>query len=413
MSKKIKRNQEVIVEGLLQQFPIVALIGARQVGKTELAKTVRPTWTYYDLERPSDLRRIQLDPDFFFSENPNSIIFDEAQEYPDLFKILRGVVDQDRGKKGRFLLTGSSSPELLKNISESLAGRIATVEVGTLKANEYYERPLSPFYSLLDGDLNQLSHEVLDLTSQITTQEMQRFWMQGGYPEPVLEGSPQFYLRWMEEYQKTYIERDIRKLFPRINVPRYQRFISLLAELSGTILNRSELASLLDVSQPTVTQYLAIANGTYIWRSLPSFSKSKSKSLVKMPKGHLRDSGLKHFLSRTADLESLLRHPSFSRSFESFVIEEILKGLGAAGALNWSYSYYRTRSRAEIDLILETRYGMIPIEIKFGSKVDSRDLVNLNAFLLEYNLPVGFLVNQSNTVERLNSKVIQIPVGLI
>lgn len=416
--KKVKRNLEVRVQSLLSQFPVVALMGARQVGKTELAKTAGKNWKYFDLENPGDLNRIQLDPDVFFSENPDSIILDEAQEFPDLFKILRGVVDQDRNKKGRYILTGSSSPLLLKNISETLAGRVATIEVGTLKANEFYQRPLSPLYDcILNGALNTMDAMAMDIVSEIkpqmTVTEMRKFWFQGGYPEPTLTNDADFYRQWMEEYQKTYIERDIRKLFPNINSIRYRKFISLLAELSGTIINKSELAGLLEVSQPTVNQYINIADGTFVWRILPSFSKSKSKSLVKMPKGHQRDSGLLHFLTRVPDLERLLYSPRFGSSFESFVIEEIIKGLTAAGASGWSYSYYRTRSRAEIDLVLEGYFGFIPVEIKFSSKAESKDIAQLKVFIEEYKAPYGILINQSSKVEKLTPNIVQIPVGML
>ncbi len=410
---KVQRNLEVTVQNLLRDFPIVTLIGARQVGKTELAKKVCPSWKYFDLENFGDLERIRMDPDFFFQENSQGLILDEAQECPEIFKILRGVVDRDRGKKGRFILTGSSSPELMKQVSESLAGRVALVEVGTLKANEFYEKPLSPFYSLFENQGDDVLRKLPQLTPQLSVAEVRSFWFHGGYPEPSLARNASFYQNWMEQYQKTYIERDIRKLFPRINSHRYQKFISILAELSGTIINRSELAALIEVSQPTISHYLAIADGTLIWRTLPGFSRSKSKSLVKMPKGHLRDSGLHHFLAKSPNLESLLRTSIFGRSFEAFVIEEILKGLAAAGITNWNYYFYRTRSRAEIDLILDGNFGLIPIEIKFSSKVEAKDLRHLHSFMEEYKSPLGLLVNQSMEVQRLSAKVIQVPVGLL
>ena len=409
----VPRNLQPHIELLLRHFPVVVLLGARQVGKTELAKTVRPRWKYVDIENPSDLDRLQIDPDIYFSENPHSVIFDEAQEYPELFKILRGVIDRDRGEKGRYILTGSSSPRLLNAISESLAGRAATVEVGTLKANEFFRKPLSKFYELFTGKPRDFCDLLLALEPTLAAEQMRSVWVKGGYPEPVLSRNSEFYRRWMEEYQKSYIERDVRKLFPRINTVRYRKLISILAERSGTILNKSELAQLIEVSQPTVSQYLNIADGTFVWRTLPSFANSKSKSLVKMPKGQLRDSGLLHFLMRLSDSEAILRHSILGRSFEGFIIEEIIKGLNAAGVVGWNYSYYRTRSRAEIDLILEGEFGVIPVEIKFSSKAQSRDIDTMTSFIAEYKAPFGLLINQSSKVERLTSRIIQVPVGLL
>ena len=130
-------------------FPVVAILGARQCGKTTLSKSLRPDWLYIDLENPSDFQRVMNDPEFFLQQNTTHVIIDEAQKVPLLFEILRGVIDQNRTQKGRFILTGSSSPELLKSISESLAGRIATIELGTFKTNELYAKPLSKFYHLI------------------------------------------------------------------------------------------------------------------------------------------------------------------------------------------------------------------------------------------------------------------------
>ena len=148
------RNQQVIAENLLGNFPILAITGARQCGKTSLAKTLRPEWRYLDLENPNDKTLISNDPVLYFKQYPSDIIIDEAQTYPELFNVLRGVVDNDRDKKNRFILTGSSSPELTTHISESLAGRIATIELGTLKINEFYHQPLSPFYEVFTETLN-------------------------------------------------------------------------------------------------------------------------------------------------------------------------------------------------------------------------------------------------------------------
>lgn len=146
----LKRNLQAKIERLLTQFPVVVILGARQVGKTTLAKQIAPDWRYFDLENPDNYDFITRDPSFFFQQFPQHLIIDEAQVYPELFSTLRGVIDQNRDQKGRFILTGSSSPDILTGISESLAGRIAIVELGTLKANEIYQKPLSEFYSNFD-----------------------------------------------------------------------------------------------------------------------------------------------------------------------------------------------------------------------------------------------------------------------
>ena len=271
-----KRNLEKKALNLLDMFPAVAFVGARQAGKSTLAKELGAAsgknWKYMDLERPSDYERIMADPEFFFEQYPQNVIIDEAQLYPALFEVLRGVIDNRRTQKGRFILTGSSSPEFLSQISESLAGRIGVLHLGTLKANEYYQKPLSPFYSLFDGKLD--SQKIPTGDPLLSTHQMQSHWLQGGYPEPRLDENPLFHDQWMEHYRHTYINRDIAKLFPRLNRRNYQRFLMILSKLSGTIINKSDVARALEVSEATVREYVAIAEGTFLWRSLPSFEKT-------------------------------------------------------------------------------------------------------------------------------------------
>jgi predicted AAA+ superfamily ATPase len=409
----IPRNLAPKIKRLLTQFPVVAILGPRQAGKTTLAKQIAPTWSYFDLENPVDYDRISHDPGFFFSENPRALILDEAQEYPELFRVLRGEIDKRREEKGRYLITGSSSPELLAGVSESLAGRVALVELGTLKANEFYRKPLSVFYSLFSGKLNKEKVPAADALAPLSSAQIQAVWLKGGYPEPVLEKDESFYQQWMEAYHSTYINRDIAKLFPRLNKVAYRRFLTTLSKLSGTILNKKELAAAIEVSEGTVREYLEIAEGTFLWRQLNSFEKNVVKSVIKMPKGYIRDTGLLHYLLQIDDLEVLKSDPIVGNSFEAFVIEEILKGLQATSVTNWRAYYYRTRNRAEIDLILDGPFGTLPIEIKYGSSTPLRQLIALNEFVDEHKLPFGILINQSDKVTWLTEKVIQIPVGWI
>ncbi len=405
----MNRNISEKVRQLLKMFPVVAILGPRQCGKTTLAKILYPDWLYIDLEKPSDFNRIQLDPQFFFQQNHANVIIDEAQTFPDIFNILRGVIDEDRSQTGRFIITGSSSPELLKCISETLAGRIATIELGTFKANELVEKPLSTFYNILQSPLTQNSFDQLSSPS-LSLEQVHHAWYHGGYPEPVLKYSKDFYLQWMENYEATYIHRDIAKLYPKLNKISYQRFLSMLCKLSGTILKKSDLGRALEVSEGSVREYLNIAEGTFLWRALPSYEKSISKSIVKMPKGHIRDSGLLHSLLRITQVEQLYSDPIIGHSFEGFVIEELIKGLQATMLTHWSYYYYRTRGGTEIDLILDGPFGTLPIEIKYGTTVNTKQLRYLKVFLDDNNLPLGLLINQSDQACWLSQNIFQLPV---
>ena len=405
-----QRNIAEKINQLMEMFPAVIILGARQTGKTTLTKQMFPHWQYFDLENPIDAQIILQDPSFFFETHTQHIIIDEAQESDVLFRVLRGVIDQKRAQKGRFLLTGSSSSTLLKHATESLAGRAAILELGTLKANEIYQKPLSQFYNLFTNKISKHS-TLIEGLPPISNADMRKAWLKGGYPEPVLSNTHQFYSEWMTQYQLNYVYRDVAKLFPHLNKQAYQRFISTLAKLSGTILNKRELARAIEISEASVRQYLSIAEGTFLWRELPSFEHSSEKLLVKMPKGYLRDSGLMHTLNHIHSLEDLISSPLIGHSFESFAIEELLKGITATHTHPWHASYYRTRNGAEIDLILEGAFGCLPIEIKFGKSVKSKQLQALKSFIHRHKLPFGCLINQGDHATWLTPEIYQIPIG--
>lgn len=405
----LKRNLEQKVNEFLAIFPIVLILGARQTGKTTLAKCCRADWKYFDLEKGSDFDFITSDFDLFFREYPQHLIIDEAQESAQIFRELRAVIDANRQQKNRFILTGSSSPKLLQNISDSLAGRVGIIEIGSLKMNELDSQPLADFYQLFTKSISQSS---LGTLKQLPVKQYDclDFVLKGGYPEPVQEANEIAYYAWMENYHKTYIATDIKRLYPKLNDIKFRRFISILANLSGTIINKAQVGRSLDTSEVTIRDYLEIADKTFIWRSIPSYENSKIKSIVKMPKGIFRDSGLLHYLLNITSREQLLRSPTIGHNFESFVIEEIIKGLQATMIPKWDYYYYRTRNGAEIDLILEGSFGVLPIEIKFGASTQLKQLSALNRFIQDNELPFGVVINQSEEIRLLNKQIIQIPV---
>lgn len=410
----IRRNDLARVNRLLELFPVVLILGVRQCGKTTLALQARPKWKYFDLEDVNDFDFISGDTAFFFKEYPNKIIIDEAQEYPQLFKQLRGVIDAKRTSKNRFILTGSSSPELIRHAGDSLAGRMAIVELGTLKRNEIKNKQLPAFYQIFDKDITTDSLIFLKALKNNSNQDdVIDDFLRGGYPEPVLSGRDDYYREWMNNYFQLYITRDIKKLFPRLDAIRYRRFISTLSELSGTIINKAQLGRSLDTGEVTIRDYLDIAHKTFVWRIIPSYEKSKTKSLVKMPKGILRDTGLTHFLSNINTREKLIRSPNVGQNYESYIIEELIKGMNSSRAVNGGYFYYRTKHGAEVDLILEGSFGTLPIEIKFASTTKTRQLTALTGFVNQLALPFGIVINNSGEVKMLNEKVIQIPAVFI
>jgi predicted AAA+ superfamily ATPase len=395
---------------MLDHFPCVAIIGARQVGKSTLMHQIFPDAPFFDLEKESDFSRISHDPEFFLQDNPMPLCIDEAQLCPQLFESMRVKIDENRKQAGQYLISGSSSPELINNISESLAGRVAIIELGSFTTAECVNQGVPEFYAhLQSGDFTQIDK----IKSHITKNQVYETLLYGGYPEPFLKRSEkQFYDLWMENYFRTYIDRDIRRLFPKLNMDAYKRFIKMLAFSSGNLINASNFAMSLDVSQPTAKSYFDIAEGTFLWRKIPSFQNNQMKSLIKMPKGHLRDSGLINYLLNINNLDQLKSHPQYGKIWEVFIIEQILKNCDAVMMRRQAY-FYRTRGQAEIDLILETPIGLIPIEIKSGINIQERQLQTLKMFIEEHHCPIGIVINNGENVVFLSKKIIQIPANFI
>ena len=406
----VKREILPNLQILLTLFPCVAVLGARQVGKSTLLKQALPNAPYFDLEKQSDYDLIERDPEFFLSENPCPLVIDEAQHLPDLFKALRVRIDQNRKQNGQYLISGSSSPDLLKQASESLAGRIAIIELGTFSWEECQNIPASDFFTMI----TQENWDALKtLPVKFTHDQLYKFCLLGGYPDPYLNHTnPLYYDIWMSNYFKTYIDRDIRSLFPHLNLQTFQRLIKMLAFSSGQLINVSNLAQSLDISQPTAKNYIDIANGTFFWRTLHSFQSNHAKQLIKMPKGHIRDTGLLTYLLNIRSVDDLKSHPSLGKIWETFIIEQIIKGLSTT-LIPFKTYHYRTRNQAEIDLIIEGPFGLIPVEIKVGKRSRHQDLQAIKSFVETYNSPVGLIINLGENATYLAPKILQLPATLL
>jgi predicted AAA+ superfamily ATPase len=333
----IRRRLEPIVKDRLSHLPAVALLGPRQVGKTTLAHAVATgrKSVYLDLESPLDREKLG-DPAFYLSGHEDDlVILDEVQRMPELFATLRGLIDQGRrrGKKsGRFLLLGSASVDLLRQ-SETLAGRIAYVE-------------LAPFSAL-----------------EAPAARRNRLWVRGGFPESFLADSDARSLTWRQAFIRTYLERDIPLLGPRIPATTLLRFWTMLAHVQGGLFNAAHLAQGLAVDGKTVARYLDLMVDLMLVRRLQPFQANIGKRLVRSPKVFVRDSGIVHALLNIGDYEALLGHPVSGASWEGFVMESLI----AAAPPQTVPLFYRTAAGAEIDLLLEMpRHGLWAIEIKRG-----------------------------------------------
>jgi predicted AAA+ superfamily ATPase len=335
----IERRVASEVTALLDQTPAVALLGPRQAGKTTLALAIaerRPS-VYLDLESAADRARL-AEPVLYFADHADElIILDEIHRAPGLFETLRGVIDQARREgrgTGRFLLLGSAAIDLLAQSGESLAGRIAFVELAPLDITEVDKRRLD------------------------------QLWIRGGFPESFLAANDAASLRWRQDFIRTYLEREVPQLGPRIPAETLRRLWTMFAHHQGGLLNAAQLARGLGVSGTTVAHYLDLMVDLLLVRRLPPRLPNVGKRLVRSPKVYVRDSGLVHALLGLADKEAVLGHPAAGPSWEGMAIENLLAAAGAGGHRAQG-SFYRTSHGAEIDLVLDWPGGeQWAVEIK-------------------------------------------------
>lgn len=328
----IKRESYLnAVSTALQRSPVTALLGPRQCGKTTLARMIahgRETH-YFDLESPSDRQRLQ-NPELLLGSLSGLVVMDEVQLLPELFNVLRVMADRS-GHAVRYLILGSASPQIVKKVSETLAGRIEFVDMGGFNLTE------------------------------VLYEERDRLWLRGGFPRSFLAESEADSLAWREGFIRTFLERDIPQLGITIPSTAMRRFWTMLAHLHGQTWNASDIGRSMGLSDKTVRHYLDILTGTYMVRQLQPWHENLKKRQVRTPKVYLRDTGLLHSLLNIPSMADLWGHPRMGASWEGFTIEQVISILRTSEAYFWA-----TQGGAELDILFFSGGKRFGIECKFN-----------------------------------------------
>lgn len=369
--KYVRRNIEEIITKAAEQFPALIVTGPRQSGKTTLLKHLfSKTHRYVSLDDPDVRLMANQDPGLFLKNHPAPVIIDEVQYAPDLFSFLKIQIDQDRSKKGQFLLTGSQSFPLMAKVGESLAGRIAV-------------------FILLSFSIKEQMHA----DGKTVQDKLKTMILRGGYPEVALDKKIDLKL-WFNGYLQTYLERDVRNLRQIGDLTDYQRFLELLAALDGQVLRLSEMSRDLGVAVNTVKAWVSILEACNQIYLVKPFYKNKGKRIIKSPKIYFLDTGFLCFLSGITSVEQIFKGPLAGRLLENVVLGEILRGFLNKGEMPRVY-WWRTSYGEEVDFIMEKEGKIYPIEVKLSSKSNKELAAGLISFSKLFNREVGkaYLVN--------------------
>ena len=343
----------------------MTVLGPRQCGKTTFIRQALPDWTYVDLERPADAIPLSADPEARLAQLGDNVILDEAQSVPALFPVLRGVIDRRASRRGRYVLLGSASPALVREISESLAGRVAFLD-------------LPPFR--------------MDEVGGAEPDTLATLWCRGGFPRAFLDRDDRSRQDWFEAYVRAFIERDLPALGIDVSAAQMRKLWTMLAHFNGGIWNASGLAASRGVSYHTVNRYVDILEQTFLVRMLPPYFANVGKRLVRRPKVYFRDSGLLHHFLGILSPAMLDVHPGRGASFEGFVVDQLASAFDRVDPGSRCY-FWRTGRGEEVDLLVERGARRIPFEVRLHTAPGAADAAGLHACMRDLRLDRGYLIH--------------------
>jgi predicted AAA+ superfamily ATPase len=368
------RNLESLVKISAEQFPAVLVTGPRQSGKSTLLKHVFPEFTYVSLDLPNIRSLALADPNLFLQQYKKPVIIDEIQYVPDLLHFIKHEIDKDRRACGRFILTGSQTFQVIQSVTESLAGRVALL---SLLPFNWRELAQSPLYTQFPA---------------ITEDELAERIIRGFYPESLVNPALLSEL-WYSSYVGTYLERDVRNIRHINDLSRFQTFVGLLAARAGALLNLSEVARECGISQPTARDWLSVLESSYVVYLLKPYHSNKTKRLIKSPKLYFHDTGLLCFFLGIDTPDRFFKAAERGHVFENMLVMDAVKQASALPGRT-AFSFYRTKSGVEVDLLVENKQNIIPVEIKLSKTINRSMAEHLSAFSREFpSAQHGFLAS--------------------
>ncbi len=403
MISYIPRHLETHLQEAFLQEKIVLLLGARQVGKSTLIKNIFPDLQYFVLDPVFDEFNLKNQPDLFLKSFPSPLILDEVQFYPELLSALKRFVDQTN-RAGQYILTGAHNFSMLKKVSESMAGRVAILDLHPMTFLERYQITAPYWIDLL------LAGEPLvgAISPAFVSDSIYDILWKGQLPGRISK-TDSYNETFFSSYIRTYIERDVRVLADIKNIDDFSKFIRLIALLSGQEINMAELGRELGIANSTALIWKAVLKNSFLWNELEPYHGNALKRLSKKPKGFLFDTGLMCHLLMIDSALMLAKHPRVGAIFETWIVNTLLYYLKARSSRPFFY-HWRTAYGQEVDLILEHQGQLYPIEIKFKTQLDPRDIKGLAAFMNTHeNAAIGIIVYAGDVCRYVKDNIVAVP----